>query len=100
MAQAYIELNLVGDKLLPISFPIGSFLFHAHTDGGSVVQMGASVFHVDQSYEYIAETLFTMNVYVARAASDDDYDYENDPDYDYGDDSLHSDTDNIVSWKY
>jgi hypothetical protein len=72
MANGYIELTLTNNRG-PICFPIGGFAFALHMEGGAVVHSGGQTFHVDESYEYIVETLLA-NTYIARAPDEADED--------------------------
>lgn len=69
----YIELTTVDGY--SICLPAGSFIFWPHTEGGTMVRLldgSAAPFHMDESYEYIMETLSTCaRAYVYRSPSSD-----------------------------
>ena len=73
MSAGYIELTLANGRRTPICFPIGSFHFSLHEEGGSVISVGKRIYHVDESYEYIVETL-SLSIHISRAPDESDDD--------------------------
>jgi hypothetical protein len=73
MSAGYIEFTLANGRGTPVCFPIGSFHFTLHEEGGSVISVGKRTYHVDESYEYIVATL-ALSTHVSRAPDEADDD--------------------------